>query len=133
MDDIKTIEVRYISFPDIEDGILGFYRDVVDHECMSPRYFYKQSEKSSGFCHIRTPDEMDNLAKQINAMSRLEFQEDKRQKGFKTWLNAYALYLSEELGKALQNGGVRIVIGDVELLFKCPNGKFVPWKGHSGV
>ena len=42
--------VRYVQFPDMEDGLLGFYREPTDNQCIEPRYYYKQSEKSWGYC-----------------------------------------------------------------------------------
>lgn len=125
--------VRYVHFPDTEDGLLGFYHEPTNNQCIEPRYFYKHSEKSWGYCHIQNAAEMDDLAIKIGAKTRGIFKIERESAGFKTWLDAYSDYLSQEIGNALQENGILLEIRGREILFYCPKGQFVPWKGKPGL
>jgi hypothetical protein len=121
------IEVTYVGFPDIDDGVLGFYHRKGAKRCTEPHYRYEQSEVSHGFCHTRNADEMDSLAVQIGAKTRNEFIKDKINEGHKSWKNAYGKYLSGELGRRLQDGGILLTIDGTETLFFCKPDQFVEW------
>lgn len=116
---MKRKAVRYVAFPDTEGGKLGFYNEPTDNSCVEPRYAYKHSDKSCGYCHINNPGEMDVLANHIGAMTRDEFMALRQSNGYNAWLNAYSEYLSTELGKALQMNGIVLKIRDTEVLFYC--------------
>jgi hypothetical protein len=45
---VKKVIVRYLSFPDIEDGVSGFYEHPNDKRCVEPSKPYK-----NGWCHIQ--------------------------------------------------------------------------------
>lgn len=40
---------------------------------------------------------------------------------------------SQEIGNALQENGILLEIKGREILFYCPKGQFVPWKGKPGL
>lgn len=126
-------ETRYICFPDNEDGIMGFYQEPTDSKCWRPWYRYEHSEKSWGFCHIRNSNEMNELARRYGAMTKDEYIQERENDGFKTWKNAYKGYLSNHLGNILQEEGILLEIDGKDILFCCPKGFFVPWKGKPGL
>ena len=86
-----------------------------------------------GILHIRNATEMDDLAIKIGAKARETFKSERKNAGYNTWLNAYAVYLSHEIGKALQESGILLEIKGQENLFYCPKEQFVQWKGKPGL
>lgn len=120
---MREILVRYISFPDIEDGVSSFYEYFGDGRCTEPSQPYV-----SGRCHTKEQG-LDELALKVGFMTRKEFSEERRKKNFNSWKNAYGEELSLFVGKLLETEGIVWNVSGVNVLFKCPKGEFVPWPG----
>ncbi|WP_277586510.1 hypothetical protein [Psychrobacillus antarcticus] len=118
---MKEVQVRYIGFPDIEDGVSGFYEYYGDKRCAEPSKSY-----ISGLCHTNN-EELDELALQVGFKTRKEFLQERKTR---SWKNAYAIELAPIVGKALENEGIILNINGVNVVFRCPKNEFVTWPGN---
>ncbi|MEH7125860.1 MULTISPECIES: hypothetical protein [unclassified Bacillus (in: firmicutes)] len=110
--------VKYISFPDIEDGVSSFYHYSTDKGCSEPNKPY-----TSGYCHT-IAEELDELAVKVGFTTRSEFAAELQTK---YWKNAYGKELSQYVGKALESTGITLNINGTDIIFKCPENEFVLW------
>ncbi|AZB44657.1 hypothetical protein CEF21_21500 [Bacillus sp. FJAT-42376] len=117
----KEITVRYMVFPDIEDGVSGFYANGQDSGCVEPTKPY-----SSGVCHT-LGHELDEIALKAGFQTREEFAADRESNGHKNWKNAYGKELSSAVGKMLEIKGIEWEIDGEKLLFQCAKGEFTVW------
>lgn len=134
----KKIEVRYVNCPDMEDGRIGFCRDIAEaNDCMRPRYPYRDPDgkRVIGFCHIENHAQLENLARQVGFMTAEEYKKKRIGEGKKNWRQMYIIELIDAIGEKLMHGGVEYDYmskdtGEVELiLWKCPPAAFQRWKG----
>ncbi|MHC8965596.1 hypothetical protein [Priestia aryabhattai] len=123
---MQEVVVRYLSLPDIEDGVAGFYKHYHDKRCVEPSKSY-----SSGRCHT-TGYEIDELAAKVGFMTRKEYAVKRKSQKYSNWKNAYGSELSMAIGKALETKGLIWNINGHNILFRCPRGEFVgwPWRKH---
>lgn len=118
---MKEVIVRYIGFPDIEDGVSGFYEYYGVKRCAEPSKSY-----ISGLCHTIN-EELDELAVQVGFKTRKEFSQEHKNR---SWKNAYAIELAPVVGKALEKEGIVLNIDGDKILFRCPKNEFVTWPGN---
>lgn len=118
---MKEILVRYMFFPDIENGVSGFYEFFGDKSCVEPSKPYK-----SGQCHI-VGEELDDLSIKVGFMTRKDFAKSLNNK---SWKNAFGRELSQFVGKKLEDEGIKLNINGAEVQFSCPKNEFVTWPGN---
>jgi hypothetical protein len=123
---MKEVFVRYLSLPDIENGVASFYENYTDKKCIEPSKPY-----ISGRCHT-TGNEIDELAMKVGFMTRAEFAAEQKKNKKSSWKNSYGTALSLEVGKALESEGITLIINGELIKFRCPKVEFVgwPWKKH---
>ncbi|WP_456272422.1 hypothetical protein [Bacillus sp. AK031] len=115
--------VRYMSLPDIEDGVSGFYGNYKDKRCIEPSKPYP-----NGKCHT-TGDELDELARKVGFWTREEYAEKRKKPRYSSWKNSYGHDLSSAVKEALESNGIVWNIDGQEVLFQCPKGEFIRWPG----
>lgn len=134
-------QVTFIHLPDTEDGRLGFKYRKSDPVCVLPNRGYRgpNSDKIIGRCHIYDIDEWTELVTAYSTdenkiYTHNEFEDLHPRK---YWLDDYSRYISKELGRILEEGGIQWVVTsdptskDTKkknlVHFKCKKGDFVKW------
>jgi hypothetical protein len=97
---MREVIVRYLSLPDIEDGVSSFYEQYSDKRCIEPSKSY-----ISGRCHT-TDDELDELALTVGFMTRKDYATERKRNKHTSWKNTYGSELSMAVGKALEKEGI---------------------------
>ncbi|MFP3391765.1 hypothetical protein [Brevibacillus sp. SIMBA_040] len=128
--------VRYASFPDTTNGCIGFYQFKETGEAIIPRIsVVKEKERGRSFVQVNTPEKMNEIAKQVGAKTREQFQDEL---AGRPWLDSYSEYLSGKIGEYLERyeeRGIGLLVHvndgkniDEWLELWCPPGEFVRWE-----
>lgn len=123
---MQKVIVRYLSLPDIENGVSGFYEYYHYNRCTEPSEPYK-----NGRCHTTGAD-IDGLAKKAGFVTRKEYAAERKRQKYTSWKNAYGSKLSLAVGETLEKDGIVWNINGNDILFRCPKGEYVgwPWKKY---
>ena len=125
--------VRHAKFPDTTNGFIGFYEFEKSERAIEPSIkVVKEKEKGRTFVQVNTPNKMNEIAKQVGAKTREQFQQEMKSN---SWRKAYAKHLSKKIGEFLEASeepgtGLVVHVTDgkeinewIELW--CPRGEFV--------
>jgi hypothetical protein len=128
--------VRYASFPDTNNGCIAFYQFKETGEAIRPRIpNIKEKDRGISYVQVNSPEKMNEVAKQIGAKTREQFQQGMVDR---PWIDKYSEYLSIKIGEYLEGydkrgTGLIVHVNDgnkidewIELW--CPRGEFVPWE-----
>ncbi|RFU61113.1 hypothetical protein [Peribacillus glennii] len=115
---MEEVLVRYMSFPDIEDGVTSFYHFATDKRCAEPSKRY-----TSSTCHT-LGDELDELALKVGFKKREAFAKERKKR---SWKNSYAKELSAIVGSVLETQGIVWHVDGKDILFRCPKDEFISW------